>query len=71
MNAAVLNERHNFSIDGVEMRRAVLTSEEINDIKAEVSVDHEIMRRTGIRNLEKKFPSMRDATNAANARRFC
>jgi ectoine hydroxylase-related dioxygenase (phytanoyl-CoA dioxygenase family) len=27
-------------------------------IKAEVSVDHEILRRTGIRNLEKKFASI-------------
>jgi ectoine hydroxylase-related dioxygenase (phytanoyl-CoA dioxygenase family) len=55
---AVLNERHDFSVDGVEIRRAVLTLEEMNDIKAEVSVDHEILRRTGIRNLEKKFSSI-------------
>jgi ectoine hydroxylase-related dioxygenase (phytanoyl-CoA dioxygenase family) len=60
----VLNEGHNFAVDGVEIRRAVLTSEEIDDIKAEVSIDHEILRRTGIRNLEKKFPSI--ARVAAN-----
>jgi len=55
---AVLNERHDFSVDGVEIRRAVLTLEEMDNIKAEVSVDHEILRRTGIRNLEKKFSSI-------------
>jgi ectoine hydroxylase-related dioxygenase (phytanoyl-CoA dioxygenase family) len=32
--------------------------EVVDAIKAEVSVDHEILRRTGIRNLEKKFRSI-------------
>jgi len=32
-----------------------MASEAIGAIKAEVSLDHEILRRTGIRNLEKKF----------------
>jgi hypothetical protein len=57
---ALLNEGHNFSVDGVEIRRAVLTSEEIADIKAEVSVDHEMLRRTGIRNLA--FPGLQALT---------
>jgi ectoine hydroxylase-related dioxygenase (phytanoyl-CoA dioxygenase family) len=53
-----VNEGHTFAADGIEIRPAVLSSSEINDIKAEVSVDHEILRRTGIRNLEKKFESI-------------
>src|SRR5882757_335981 len=47
-----------FTTDGFEIRPAVLRSQEIAYIKAEVSVDHEILRRTGIRNLEKKFVSI-------------
>ena len=47
-----------FATDGVEIRPAVLSTGEIESIKTEVSVDHEIMRRTGIRNLEKKFESI-------------
>ena len=63
---AALNERHDFTVDGVEIRRAVLTSEEMENIKAEVSIDNEILRRTGIRNLEKKFSSIaRVAANPA------
>jgi hypothetical protein len=45
-----VNEGHTFSADGIEVRRAVLTAEEIDAIKAEVSVDHETLRRTGVRN---------------------
>ena len=44
-----------FVTDGIEIRPAVLRAKDIAYIKAEVSVDHEILRRTGIRNLEKKF----------------
>jgi hypothetical protein len=47
-----------FVTDGVEIRPAVLRSQEIAHIQAEVSVDHDILRRTGIRNLEKKFRSI-------------
>jgi len=47
-----------FATDGVEIRSAVLRSREIVRIQEEVSVDHEILRRTGIRNLEKKFRSI-------------
>lgn len=39
----------------MEIPPAVLRSEMIEAIKAEVSVDHEILRRVGTRNLEKKF----------------
>ena len=47
-----------FATDGVEIRPAVLNAEQIEGIKAEVSLDHEILSRTGIRNLEKKFRSI-------------
>src|SRR5258708_38776205 len=47
-----------FAADGFEIRPAVLRSQEIAYIQAEVSVDHEILRRTGIRNLKKKFRSI-------------
>ena len=47
-----------FASDGFEIRHAVLDPRQIGAIKAEVSVDHEILRRTGIRNLEKKFVSI-------------
>jgi len=54
----LVGARHTLAADGVEIRSAVLASNEIDAIKAEVSVDHEILRRTGIRNLEKKFGSI-------------
>ena len=42
----------------VELMEEMIRSNEIDAITAEVSVDHESMRRTGIRNLEKKFESI-------------
>jgi hypothetical protein len=54
----LVGARHTLAADGVEIRSAVLASNEIDAIKAEVSVGHEILRRTGIRNLEKKFGSI-------------
>ncbi|MEO8225265.1 MAG: phytanoyl-CoA dioxygenase family protein [Gammaproteobacteria bacterium] len=53
-----VNERRTFASEGVEIRRGVLSAETIEAIKAEVRVDHPILRRTGIRNLEKKFGSI-------------
>jgi ectoine hydroxylase-related dioxygenase (phytanoyl-CoA dioxygenase family) len=47
-----------FATEGIEIRPSVLTFEEIEAIKAEISVDHEVLRRTGIRNIEKKFQSI-------------
>lgn len=47
-----------FAADGFEIRSAVLDSREIHAIQNEVSLDHEILRRTGIRNLERKFRSI-------------
>jgi len=47
-----------FAEPGFEIRSGVLSAEDLEAIKAEVSVDHEISRRTGIRNLEKKFASI-------------
>jgi ectoine hydroxylase-related dioxygenase (phytanoyl-CoA dioxygenase family) len=57
---ALFDRRQTFATDGVEIRPAVLSAEKLETIKAEVSVDHEIVRRTGIRNLEKKFASIAD-----------
>ncbi len=54
----IVSKRHTITADGVAILPAVLTSDEIDAIKAEVSVDHETMRRTGIRNLEKTFGSI-------------
>jgi ectoine hydroxylase-related dioxygenase (phytanoyl-CoA dioxygenase family) len=47
-----------FAADGVEIRRAIIHTAQLAEISTEVSLDHEILRRTGIRNLEKKFPSI-------------
>jgi ectoine hydroxylase-related dioxygenase (phytanoyl-CoA dioxygenase family) len=44
--------------NGVEICGSVLGAEKVDAIRAEVSIDHEIVRRTGIRNLEKKFASI-------------
>lgn len=44
--------------DGFEIRRAVLDSKVMLAIQSEVTIDHEVLRRTGIRNLEKKFRSI-------------
>ena len=50
-----------FAVDGFEIRPAILNSEEILAIQSEVRIDHEVIRRTGIRNLEKKFRSIAQA----------
>jgi len=50
--------RQTFLADGVEIRAAVLGADKIDAIREEVNIDHEIVRRTGIRNLEKKFASI-------------
>ena len=52
---STIQPEHTFAVDGVEIRSSVLDSEEILTIQREVSIDHEILRRTGIRNLEKKL----------------
>lgn len=44
--------------DRIESRPTVLGSQVINALKAAVSVDHEIVRRAGLRNLEKKLASI-------------
>jgi ectoine hydroxylase-related dioxygenase (phytanoyl-CoA dioxygenase family) len=53
-----------FASCGVEIRRDVLLPEEIVGVKAEVSLDDEELKRSGIRNLEKRFDSI--ATLAAS-----
>ena len=60
----IVSEQLTMAADGVEIRPAVLTSDDIKAIKAEVSVDHEVLRRTGIRNLEKKFGSVARVASA-------
>jgi ectoine hydroxylase-related dioxygenase (phytanoyl-CoA dioxygenase family) len=57
-----------FETDGVEIRRAVLAADMIAAVRAEVSVDNEILRRTGIRNLEKKFPCIARIANSSEVR---
>lgn len=52
------NRSPTFAVDGVEIRAAVLSAANIKAISDEIRIDHEIVRRTGIRNLEKKFASI-------------
>jgi ectoine hydroxylase-related dioxygenase (phytanoyl-CoA dioxygenase family) len=40
---------------GVEIRKGVLGSEDIEDLVSEITLESEILSKTGIRNLEKKF----------------
>jgi hypothetical protein len=54
----IVSQERTLAVDGIELRAAMLSSEEVDSIKAEVSIDHEVLRRTGIRNLEKKFRSI-------------
>jgi len=54
----VITEQHTVEADGVTIRTAVLASGDIDAINAEVSVDHDVLRSSGIRNLEKKFRSI-------------
>jgi len=54
----MIQQEHTLAADGVEIRRAVLGADEISSIQAEVAIDHQVLRRTGIRNLEKKFRSI-------------
>jgi hypothetical protein len=44
-----------FEAEGIEIRTGVLGTVGVADIRAEVSVGHELASRTGIRNAEKKF----------------
>jgi ectoine hydroxylase-related dioxygenase (phytanoyl-CoA dioxygenase family) len=48
----------NFKRDGVEIREGVLASSDIGFIASDISLDSEILRRGGFRNLEKKFTSI-------------
>ena len=49
---------YSYAVDGVEIRPAILDSANLLAVQREVSLDHELLRRTGIRNLEKKFKSI-------------
>jgi len=44
-----------FDTDGVEIRRGILAREDIEAVKAEISLGCEKLRQHGIRNLEKRF----------------
>src|SRR5271168_2905260 len=48
----------NFNRDGVEIRDGVLRGSDIDFIASDISLDSEVLRRGGIRNLEKKFASI-------------
>jgi ectoine hydroxylase-related dioxygenase (phytanoyl-CoA dioxygenase family) len=52
----------NFAEHGVEIRRGMLTEKEIDCLVSEVSLDSEVIRSGGIRNLEKKFASIAGLT---------
>jgi ectoine hydroxylase-related dioxygenase (phytanoyl-CoA dioxygenase family) len=54
-----------FGIDGFEIVRDVLSREQVSSIADEVSIDHEVLRQTGIRNLEKKFRSIAQVADDA------
>jgi ectoine hydroxylase-related dioxygenase (phytanoyl-CoA dioxygenase family) len=60
-----LPHRQSFNDDGFELVPDVLDREQIASIAAEVSIDHEMLRRTGIRNLEKKFKTIARAARDA------
>ena len=60
----IVNQDRTLEVDGIELRAAILSSEELDFIKADVSIGHEILRRTGIRNLEKKFESIARVANS-------
>ena len=47
-----------FHEHGVEIRRSVLSLDDIQSVVSEVSLDSEKIRRGGIRNLDKKFASI-------------
>lgn len=50
--------RWNFAQHGFEIRSGVLDATLVAAVQSEVRLDHELLRRTGIRNLEKKFQSI-------------
>jgi ectoine hydroxylase-related dioxygenase (phytanoyl-CoA dioxygenase family) len=60
----VIPGQHTFGVDGIEIRRSVLNVEDIEAVQAEVTIDHPMLRRSGIRNLEKKFSSISRVTQA-------
>ena len=47
-----------FASDGVEIRHRVLSPEDIRAVRSDISLDDDKLRRSGIRNLEKKFDSV-------------
>jgi hypothetical protein len=53
-----------FKRDGVEIREGVLARDDIGAIASTISLDSEILRRGGIRNLEKKFSSIAKLVSA-------
>jgi ectoine hydroxylase-related dioxygenase (phytanoyl-CoA dioxygenase family) len=57
----MIRPRPTFATDGFEIRHGILDTRQVAAIKAEIRVDHEVLRRTGIRNLEKKFSSIAEA----------
>ena len=48
--------------DGVEIRRGILSSEEIDAVSVDISLDDERLQTSGIRNLEKRFDSVAHLT---------
>jgi ectoine hydroxylase-related dioxygenase (phytanoyl-CoA dioxygenase family) len=48
----------NFQNDGLEIVKAFLTRAEIEEIRADIDLENEKLRKYGIRNLEKRFASI-------------
>jgi ectoine hydroxylase-related dioxygenase (phytanoyl-CoA dioxygenase family) len=48
----------NFAEHGVEIREGVLGKEDIDDVASDISLESETLKKSGIRNLEKKFASI-------------
>jgi len=47
-----------FEKDGVEIRKSLLSAESIEMVKSDISLESEILKKYGVRNLEKKFVSI-------------
>lgn len=47
-----------FATDGVEIRRRLFLSAQLENIKRDISLDSDIFRHCGVRNLEKRFASI-------------
>lgn len=59
-----------FDLDGVEIRRAMLTHEIMNLIKSDIDLNHEKLKTYGVRNLEKRFESIASLASSDTVRKI-